>query len=78
MPINILIADEHTIIRRGMTSMINSLKASNINTERLDIEVVGDTHEQTELLNILANKQVDLLFLGYGLTTIKTGSPYQN
>jgi len=75
MPINILIADEHTIIRRGMTSMINSLKASNINTERLDIEVVGDTHEQTELLNILSNKQVDLLFLGYGLTTIKTGSP---
>ncbi|WLI78759.1 response regulator transcription factor [Kosakonia sp. H02] len=75
MSINILIADEHTIIRRGMTSMINSLKASNINTERLDIEVVGDTHEQAELLNILANKQVDLLFLGYGLNIVKTGSP---
>ncbi len=75
MSINILIADEHTIIRRGMTSMINSLKTSNINTDKLDINVVGDTNEQAELLNILATQKVDLLFLGYGLTTVKTGNP---
>lgn len=75
MSINILIADEHTIIRRGMTSMINSLKTSNINTDKLDIDVVGDTSEQAELLNILATQKVDLLFLGYGLTTVKTGNP---
>lgn len=75
MSINILIVDEHAIIRRGMASMINSLKNSNLNTDKLDIDVIGDTNEQTELLDILASKKVDLLFLGYGLHTIKTGNP---
>ncbi|XTZ37484.1 LuxR C-terminal-related transcriptional regulator [Salmonella enterica] len=74
MSVNILIADEHTIIRRGIVSMINGLKNSTINMGNLDLEIIGDFDDQEKVLHTLANQQVDLLFLGYGLNTVKNGS----
>ena len=75
MSINIVIADEHAIIRRGVASMINAQKKSETNIERLNIEILSDTDEQQQLLHLLSTQQIDILFLGYGLTTLKTASP---
>lgn len=69
MTINIIIADEHTIIRRGVLSMIKALPTTNTHS------VIGDTDSPTELLNLLAHHQVDILFLGFSLNTFKSNTP---
>ncbi|WP_336768939.1 response regulator transcription factor [Pantoea endophytica] len=73
MSVNILIADEHTLIRRGIASMINSLSASAM--DGVSYNVIGDTDSPTELLTLLSGQRVDVLFLGFSLNTRRTQSP---
>ncbi|WP_231566757.1 hypothetical protein [Erwinia sp. 9145] len=60
MSVNILIADEHTLIRRGIFSIINTLSASAINGETLN--VIGDTDSPAGLVNLLSHNTVNILF----------------
>ncbi|HEI8868850.1 TPA: response regulator transcription factor [Serratia odorifera] len=75
MTVNIVIADEHTIIRRGVLSMIHSMSTTEYNMDNIDFNVVGDTDTPAELCNLLAQQRVDILFLGFSLKTQKTHNP---
>lgn len=76
MKANIVIADEHTIIRRGMVSMISTM-TSGLNDSLVpnDLRIVGDTDSPSGLMTLLAQNPVDLLFLGFSLTTQPDISP---
>lgn len=78
MTINIVIADEHTIIRRGVLSMINSMSAANQSMDDYEFKVVGETNSPMEILNLLTQNKVDILFLGYSLATHKSANPISN
>lgn len=76
MKANIIIADEHTIIRRGMVSMMSTMSSMlNQNQMLNDLRIVGDTDSPSELMTLLANNTIDLLFLGFSLTTQPSVSP---
>lgn len=75
MTINIAIADEHTIIRRGVVSMMQNLPTKGQGVDKLEINIVGDTDSPTEVHNLLTRTQVDILVLGFTLNTKKTQSP---
>jgi two-component system capsular synthesis response regulator RcsB len=76
MKANIIIADEHTIIRRGMVSMMSTMSSMlNQNQMLNDLRIVGDTDSPSELMTLLAHNTIDLLFLGFSLTTQPSASP---
>ncbi|OON41350.1 DNA-binding response regulator [Izhakiella australiensis] len=75
MSVNIVIADEHTLIRRGMLSMINTMSAANTAPDNIKFNVIGDTDSPAELVNLLSRDRIDILFLGFSLNTRKTQSP---
>jgi two-component system, NarL family, captular synthesis response regulator RcsB len=76
MKARIVIADEHTIIRRGVMSMItNMLPAANESLEKPDFTVLGDTASPSELMSLLSHNQVDILFLGFSLSTHLSQNP---
>ncbi|MEW5562010.1 response regulator transcription factor [Enterobacter asburiae] len=75
MSVNILIADEHTLIRRGMLSMINTMSAANTTMDNIEFNVIGDTDSPAELVSLLSHNRVDILFLGFTLNTRRTQSP---
>lgn len=77
MKARIVIADEHTIIRRGVISMITNIPvAASTRMERPELVVVGDTDSPSTLMTLLAQNTVDLLFLGYSLTTNPGQNPH--
>lgn len=77
MRINIVIADELRLVRKGVVSLINSMhygeKLSNDSTE--GYHIIADTSTPNELVNILASNDVDLLILGYSLSTKENSNP---
>jgi two-component system capsular synthesis response regulator RcsB len=75
MTTHIVVADEHTIIRRGVVLMVKNLPEINPNFNHHNINIVGDAASPTELLNLLANNPVDILLLGFSLNTYKSQSP---
>lgn len=54
MSVNIVIADEHILIRRGMLFMINSMSAANTAMDNMIFNVIDDTDSPAELASLLA------------------------
>lgn len=75
MTINIVIADEHTIIRRGILSMIHSMPVDGHRTDDRDFKVIGDTDSPDKLYTLLSRCKVDILLLGFTLNTKKNHNP---
>ncbi|MEG3130415.1 response regulator transcription factor [Pantoea cypripedii] len=73
MKANIVIADEHILIRRGVTAMITELSpVANNNFAKSVFSVLGDTASPTQLMALLADNQVDILFVGFSLATLQS------
>ncbi|WP_434745181.1 LuxR C-terminal-related transcriptional regulator [Candidatus Pantoea rara] len=76
MSINIAIAHEHTIIRRGVMSMImNAPALPSDSFSRPEIKVTGDTASPSGLISLLTEQTVDILFLGFSLATTPGPNP---
>lgn len=76
MSVRIAIADEHTIIRRGVMSMImNMPPLSSDSLARTEFSVMGDTASPSTLLTLLSEQAVDILFLGFSLATRPSPNP---
>ena len=76
MKAKIVIAEEHTIIRRGVMSMIaNMQSADSMNPERRDFTVLGDTDSPSKLMTLLTKNEIDILFLGFSLLTRTSQNP---
>lgn len=76
MSINIAIAHEHTIIRRGVMSMImNTPALPSESFSRPEIKVAGDTASPSGLMSLLAQQTIDILFLGFSLATSPGPNP---
>jgi len=76
MSINIAIAHEHTIIRRGVMSMImNAPALPSDSFSRPEIKVTGDTASPSGLMSLLTEQTVDILFLGFSLATTPGPNP---
>jgi two-component system capsular synthesis response regulator RcsB len=76
MKIRIAIADEHTLIRRGILSMIANMPSFLGNgAEQTEYVITGDTASPSELLTQLASQPVDILFLGFSLATHQSANP---
>ena len=77
MSVNIVIADELRLVRKGVISLINSMhygeQLGNDPAGRFNI--VADTATPNELVNILSSHDVDLLILGYSLSTKENSNP---
>ncbi|WP_292989592.1 LuxR C-terminal-related transcriptional regulator [Pantoea sp.] len=76
MSINIAIAHEHTIIRRGVMSMImNAPALPSDSFSRPEIKVTGDTASPSGLMSLLTEQTIDILFLGFSLATTPGPNP---
>jgi len=75
MTINIVVADEHTIIRRGVVSMIHNMPTMDMSMSGINLNIAGDTDSPNELYNLLLKEKIDILFLGYSLRTKKSQNP---
>lgn len=75
MTVNIVVADQHTIIRRGISSMIHNMPATGFDKDGMAFNVLGDTDSPNEIFTLLSQNKVDILFLGFTLKTKKTHSP---
>lgn len=76
MSINIAIAHEHTIIRRGVMSMIMNMPSlPGESLSRPAMTVTADTASPSGLLSLLAQQAVDILFLGFSLATSPGPNP---
>ncbi|AFI89659.1 response regulator transcription factor [Pectobacterium parmentieri] len=75
MSINIVIADEHTIIRRGIVSMIHHMPSGEYSMDKISFNVVGDTDSVSEIVTMLSQHRVDILFLGFSLKMKKSQNP---
>jgi len=77
MCINIVIADELKLVRKGVVSLINNMHYG----EQLSsgptggYNIIADTSTPNELVNILASNNIDLLILGYSLSTKENTNP---
>lgn len=76
MAIKIAIADEHTIIRRGVYAMIMDHQPSLYENEaQPTFSLTGEAATTPELLTMLAQQSPDILLLGYTLTASRQHSP---
>jgi two-component system capsular synthesis response regulator RcsB len=76
MSVRIAIADEHTIIRRGVISMIMNMPLlPSDSLTRTEFAVVGDTASPSELMTLISEEKIDILFLGFSLATCQTPNP---
>lgn len=76
MAVNIAIADEHTIIRRGVYAMImNAGSAPGDASKQLTFSLTGEAATTAELLALLAQNTTDILLLGYTLTENRNQNP---
>ncbi|MDR3432784.1 MAG: response regulator transcription factor [Rouxiella aceris] len=77
MSVNIVIADELRLVRKGVISLINSMHYGEQlgNDPEGRYNIVADTATPNELVNILASHDVDLLILGYSLSTKENSNP---
>lgn len=67
MTINIVIADGHTLIRRGVHAMIMNSDARAADAILDDVYISGEAATTGELIALLARQPTDVLFLGYTL-----------
>ncbi|QLR43351.1 response regulator transcription factor [Enterobacter sp. RHBSTW-00994] len=76
MEVRIAIADEYTLIRRGVLSMIMNIPATTKSTYTdTKFTVTGDASTPTELLVLLSKNAIDILFLGFSLATYQSPNP---
>lgn len=76
MTVKIVLADEHTLIRRGVKSMI--MEAENLPTDphnKLTFSLVAEACSTAELLTQLTHYTPDILLLGYTLNTMPSPHP---
>ncbi|MBW4201876.1 response regulator transcription factor [Enterobacter cloacae subsp. cloacae] len=66
---NILIANEQKLFRRGLASLINNMSDGKLSGSdaKSTFNIVGDVSSPCELINKLTNSPVDILLLGYSL-----------
>lgn len=74
MDIKIVIAEESSLIRRGLSSMMQalSLPASGMNQRCV---LTGEATSSAELLSLLGQHNPDIVILSYSLTTSFNRSP---
>ncbi|MEB0013716.1 response regulator transcription factor [Glaciimonas sp. Gout2] len=76
MPINIIIVEDSTLVRKGLVSIISNFSAPNASpqtsTEQTSYNVVADVASPKELLEALKTHNPDLLLLDYSLQTDST------
>ena len=74
MPINIVIVEDSTLVRKGLVSIVNSLPAPGVfhavtTGEQAPYRVVADVASAKELFAALATQTVDFVLLDYSLNT---------
>ncbi|CAI1510408.1 MULTISPECIES: response regulator transcription factor [Serratia] len=75
MTVNIVIADQYTIIRRGVLSMINNMPTSEYGMDGVKLNIIGDTNSPNDINQYLTENRIDILLLGFSLKTQKTKNP---
>lgn len=61
MPINVLLADDHTIVREGLKCILN---------ERTDIEVIGEASDGYECLNAISKTNPNVVILDIAMPNL--------
>lgn len=74
----VVIADEHRIIRRGVMSMVNGMSSMNSIHTGVDFSVVGEAATAPDLVRMISQNQVDLLFMGFSLAIEPGPAPLNN
>lgn len=71
MNINIAIAHEHKLIRCGIKSLISNMTGQKLvsHNDEGNYNIINDVSTPSELISTLTNNPVDLLLLGYSLST---------
>ena len=76
MRVRIAIAGEHTLIRRGVLSMIMNMSVTpHHSMTPVKFSVVGDSALPSDILELLSQKKIDILFLGFSQTTDISTNP---
>lgn len=76
MAVKIAIADEHTIIRRGVYAMMMDQQSfSSGGGAQTTFSLTGEAATTAELLALLAQQAIDILLLGYTSTASRQQSP---
>ncbi len=79
MAVKIAIADEHTIIRRGVYAMMMDQQSFSSGSEaQSSFSLTGEVASTAELLALLEQQTPDILLLGYTLTASRQQSPQSN
>lgn len=74
--IKITIADECTIVRRGMFSMLMHMPAVTLSPSlQYEFTFTEDAATPTALFSLLSKQMPDVLFLGYSLATYQSQNP---
>lgn len=75
MGINIVVAEELQLARKGIVSLINNMSRSHAARGASGFHSIVDTGSTNELVTLLASQHTDLLILGYSLNTLENGTP---
>ena len=75
MSINILVAEELQLARKGIVSLINNMSSAREAKGVAGFDSVVDAGSPSELVNVLAAQHIDLIILGYSLNTLENGTP---
>ncbi|EIC82695.1 response regulator transcription factor [Serratia sp. M24T3] len=75
MHINIVVADEFQLVRKGVISLISTMRSIERLENTSSFNIVADVSTPNELITVLSGKPVDLLILGYSLETFQNNSP---
>lgn len=75
MHINIVVADEFQLVRKGIVSLIGNMYGIERLENKSSFNILADVATPNELVNILASNPVDLLILGYSLRTQDNNNP---
>jgi len=75
MSINIVVAEELQLVRKGICCLINKMVNLNAGSSPALPPHVVDTGSPGELVTLLAANRIDLLILGYSLNTQASGKP---
>ncbi|MCE9992464.1 response regulator transcription factor [Enterobacter asburiae] len=77
MAVKIAIADEHTLIRRGVYAMMMDRQSTDLDGEkRLDLTLSGEAATTSELVALLEHRTIDILLLGYTLSAQRHQTPH--
>ncbi|MCU6669623.1 response regulator transcription factor [Enterobacteriaceae bacterium H4N4] len=76
MQLNIAIADEHTIVRRGVNAMLMGSRSAGMDTfDALTLCFTGEAASTAELIALLAQHTPDILLLGRTLSSPQSQNP---